>query len=140
VTQPPDVERAVERAMVRRVLVGTVACIAVAVVGLWFVLRPPSGPRTGPVGWHINPGDAPIASSQAVRVHVEQDDECGRVADRLVPPVVRYEPARVVIVLRARVAEPGTFRACGQSISDDVVTVQLQEPLGNREAVDGSRL
>ena len=124
------------------VLAGGLGFVLVFSLGAGVLMwsRATSGPRTGPVSWHINPGEAPIASSRAVRIHVEPDQECGRVAERLVAPVVRYESTRVVILLRARVAEPGTFRACGQSIADDVVTIQLQEPLGGREVVDGSRL
>jgi hypothetical protein len=89
-----------------------------------------------PVQWRL-PGEQPPADATSVTIlATEIGCSSGQSADdRLAEPIVEYHEDAVVITMRVTPPEGEFFNCVGNP--ESTVTVQLDEPLGDRELRDG---
>jgi hypothetical protein len=94
------------------------------------------GDGLDPVQWRL-PGEPPPADATTVTILATEIGCSGGQSadDRLAEPIVEYQEDAVVITMRVTPPEGGAFTCVGNP--DSTVTVQLDEPLGDRELRDG---
>jgi heat shock protein HslJ len=104
---------------------------------------PPSEPVPSSARWGLHPAALPAPADRSIRVDVwEVPCSGGRaITGKILPPEVDYEPERVVVTLWLEplpVLGPNEALTC--PLAPPVpYTVELSEPLGERELVDGNQ-
>jgi hypothetical protein len=136
-TEPPDADGAVERTMVRRVLVATAVFIAVAFLALRFTVIRDSGSETGDEAvWQMNPFEPPPRDGSTFRASVTRVGCNGGVTGRVLPPSIEKTAEVVTVTFSVEKIGAGAHTCPGgPPVPYDV---DIGEPIGNRSLVDGA--
>jgi hypothetical protein len=79
----------------------------------------------------------PAAATSFVAMVTERACTSGRPANgRVLPPAIRYEPTRILVIFATRIPPSTGMETCPGAPATEV-TVELREPLGKRELLDG---
>jgi hypothetical protein len=96
----------------------------------------PNSENGDALGWWIRPRDWPQPDDR--RLHIRVRTWCpATLPDRMLDPVVRYGSDRIMVIVAARPL-PQDLSACGEDQVADA-TIRLDEPVGDRMVLDGSR-
>ncbi|GAA1724862.1 hypothetical protein [Brachybacterium phenoliresistens] len=114
------------------------ATVALAVVGLVWLAACSAAEEGDQATWSLAPGQEVTAETTVLKLEATRTSCANGRTGELLEPVITVSESRVIVRIDAVPLKPGGYDCPG---NDRVpVTVRLEEPVGDRELVDGGCL